>query len=461
MKTLIPLWAFYAAPLAALFAAYLHARRRRESRARAILEKSIQGGLTEPPSLHPHIDPAICVGSGACTRACPEHTLGIINGNAHLVNPTVCIGHGACAASCPLGAITLVFGTAKRGVDIPFVKPNFETNVPGIYIAGELGGMGLIRKAAEQGRQAMDAIAPNRAQEGMLDVLIVGAGPAGLSATLGAMEKKLRFATLEQEDSLGGTVYHYPRNKIVMTQPVTLPLAGKIQLGEITKESLLELWQGLVERFAMPINFSERMEKVEAIHGGFLVRTQRSEYRARSLLLAIGRRGTPRKLGVAGEDIAKVVYRLIDPEQYRGRKVLVVGGGDSAIEAAVALADQPDTQVALSYRGEAFGRVKPRNRERVAEAEQSGRLQVMLGSQVKRIDECSVSLEHVGETVLLENDFVIVCAGGCCPPPCSRRSASGWKPSSAPNRPPHNGRGRLPSRLPASMSDSPEAPLPR
>lgn len=411
------LWTAYAAPLAVALAIYAGRKQKREARFRQVLEQSVRNGLTEPPSLHPVIDPAICVGSGGCVRACPEQTLGIIDGKAHLVNPTVCIGHGACAASCPLGAITLVFGTARRGMDIPYVKPNFETNVPGIYIAGELGGMGLIRKAAEQGRQAVESIARNRAEGEEFDVVIVGAGPAGLSATLSAMERKLRFVTLEQEDSLGGTVYHYPRNKIVMTQPVTLPLAGKIKLGEISKESLLELWQGIVDRFGIPINFGERMEKIEHSENGFIVTTQRSVFHTRSLLLTIGRRGTPRKLGVPGEEHAKVVYRLIDPEQYRGRKVLVVGGGDSAIEAAVSIAEQPDTEVTLSYRGEAFGRVKAKNRERLAEAEQSGKLSVRLNSQVVRIDENYAAISYAGEEILIENDFVIVCAGGVLPTP--------------------------------------------
>lgn len=411
------LWAVYAAPLVVALGFYASRKRKREADSRSVLEQSIKNGLTEPPSLHPVIDPAICVGSGGCTRACPEGTLGIIDGKAHLVNPTVCIGHGACAASCPLGAITLVFGTARRGMDIPYVKPNFETNVPGIYIAGELGGMGLIRKAAEQGRQAIEAIAQQRAADDALDVVIVGAGPAGLSATLGAMEKKLRFVTLEQEDSLGGTVYHYPRNKIVMTQPVNLPLAGKIKLGEVSKESLLELWRGIVERFDIKIRFGERMEKIESTGSGFIVTTQRSVFRTRSLLLSIGRRGTPRKLGVPGEEHAKVVYRLIDPEQYRGCGVLVVGGGDSAIEAALSIAEQPGTDVTLSYRGDAFGRVKAKNRERLAEAEQGGKLSVRLNSQVARIDEHYAALSQGGEEILLENDFVIVCAGGVLPTP--------------------------------------------
>src|SRR5512140_949638 len=208
-------WIVYSLPFLVILWFYVRRQRRREAQSLATLQQSVESGLTEPPSLHPVIDPKICCGSGACVRACPEGTLGIVNGKAQLVNPTVCIGHGACAAACPVEAIKLVYGTERRGVDIPYVKPSFETNVAGIYIAGELGGMGLIRNAAEQGRQAIESIARNRAQPEQLDVLIVGAGPAGISATLAAMEHKLRFVTIEQENDLGGCVYHYPRNKIV------------------------------------------------------------------------------------------------------------------------------------------------------------------------------------------------------------------------------------------------------
>jgi thioredoxin reductase/ferredoxin len=394
---------------------YLGRKQKRYVAAAQVLDEAIKSGLTEPPSLHPVIDAAVCCGSGACVTACPEDALGIINHKAVLINPAHCIGHGACAPVCPVGAIKLVFGTEKRGVDIPQVQPNFETNVPGIYIAGELGGMGLVRKAAEQGRQAMDSIAKNRGNAKQLDVVIVGAGPAGLAATLGAMEKKLRSVTLEQEDSLGGTVYHYPRNKIVMTQPVVLPIVGKAKLGEITKEELLAFWQGIVDRVDMKLNFHERVEKVSATAGGYVVKSNKAEYFTRNVLLAIGRRGTPRKLGVPGEEHSNVVYRLIDPEQYRDRKILVVGGGDSAIEAAVATAEQPGTKVVLSYRGDAFGRVKQKNRERLEQAQREGRLTVLLSSTVSKIEKGHVHLEQDGQAICHENDGVIVCAGGVLP----------------------------------------------
>src|SRR5919197_4747308 len=151
----VPLLALYGLPLAAALLVYLWSRRSREADALAVMRTAEQAGLTEPATIHPVIDPSICVGSGACVRACPEKTLAIVKGKGHQINPSACIGHGACAAACPVEAIHLVFGSARRGIKIPYVKPNFESNVDGLFIAGELGGVGLIRKAAEQGRQAM------------------------------------------------------------------------------------------------------------------------------------------------------------------------------------------------------------------------------------------------------------------------------------------------------------------
>lgn len=393
-------------------------RRRAQERAHAAaLKEAVEAGLAEPPSLHPIIDPVRCVGSAACAKACPEEAIGIIGGKAVLVNAAHCIGHGACLAACPVDAIKLVFGTEKRGIDIPFVAPNFETNVPGIFIAGELGGMGLIRKAAEQGRQALDSIRERKGGNPDFDVVIVGAGPAGLAAGLGAIQHKLRYKIVEQEDSLGGAIYHYPRNKIAMTSPVKLPLIGQVRMGEISKEKLLDFWQTVVKKTGLTVAFNEKMENIEQRDGAFVVKTGKGVYPTRSVLLAIGRRGSPRKLGVPGEELPKVVYRLIDPEQYRDKAVLVVGGGDSALEAAIALAEQPGGAVALSYRSAAFGRVKEKNRVRLSEQEQSGRVRVLLNSKVKNIAPGAVSLTIDEREETFANDGVIVCAGGELPIP--------------------------------------------
>lgn len=419
------LW-LYAAVLVLAVLFYVR-RQRRVQRAHAVeLKDNVDAGLVEPPSLHPVVDPARCMGSGSCAAACPEEALGVVGGRAVLKNAAACIGHGACMAACPVEAISLVFGTDKRGIDIPNISREFETNVRGIYIAGELGGMGLVRKAAEQGRQAMEAIRARLRSAGAsdvdLDVLIVGCGPAGLSAGLAAIQHKLRYRVIEQEESLGGAVYHYPRNKITMTAPVQLALIGTVRFGEVSKEKLLEFWHGVVERTGLQVSYRERLTGIERRGAHFVVQTTRGSYRAATVLLAMGRRGTPRKLDVPGEESSKVVYRLVDPEQYRGRQVLVVGGGDSALEAAIALADQPGTTVTLSYRSAAFSRVKAPNRSSLEARAQAGRVRVLLESNVQSIGPRSVSIALGGGAVEeIANDAVVVCAGGELPTPLLKR----------------------------------------
>jgi thioredoxin reductase len=409
--------AIYLIPFVIILFIYLNGRKKKENIAVEQMREAVEAGLTEPSSLHPEIDPRLCLGSGSCIPACPEDAIGMIKGKAVLINPTYCIGHGACAAACPHDAITLVFGTAKRGMDIPQVSPTFETNVPGIFIAGELGGMGLIRKAATQGIQAMDSIAKLKGSDNDYDVVIVGAGPAGLGGALAAIEKKLRYAIIEQETSLGGAIFQYPRNKVVMTAPAKLPIVGEIQFKEISKEKLLDFWNGVINKAGIKLNFNERMETITKTDKGFIVKTTKGSYATRAILLSIGRRGTPRKLGVPGEDLPKVVYRLIDPEQYRNMHVLVVGGGDSALEAAIAIAEQPGTTVTLSYRSDAFGRGKSKNRDRLKELSDKGRITVRLKSNVKSIEKDKLVLEQEGNKIEIANDAIIVCAGGILPTP--------------------------------------------
>jgi thioredoxin reductase (NADPH) len=409
----------YVAVCVAVLVWHVRRRRRLERQSAKAQEKT---GAAEPASLHPVISDR-CIGCASCIHACPEqahHTvLGLLKGRAHLVSPGDCIGHGACKTACPVDAITLVFGSERRGVDIPLVTPTFESTVPGIFIAGELGGMGLIRNALEQGKQAIEAIAqklgPAASGGEVLDVLIVGAGPAGFAATLTAKSKSMRYVTLEQE-SLGGAVYQYPRGKLVMTAPATVPLIGKVNFRQTSKEALLEFWTDAERRTAVKINYKERVEDITRTENGFTVKTNKGTYPTRSVLLAIGRRGTPRKLGVPGEEMPKVVYRLVDPEQYAGQKVLVVGGGDSALEAAASIAETEATGgVVLSYRGPEFDRAKGRNKDRVQAAAKTGRLKVMMKSNVKKIEAEKVAIEHEGAVVEMGNDAVIVSAGGVLP----------------------------------------------
>lgn len=412
----------YVLPILAIVVWYMRRHNRLERKSLEALKAATEAGMLEPPTLHPEIDPTVCIGCKSCVVACPEQdshaVLGMIGKKARLIGPSDCIGHGVCKNVCPVNAIKLVFGTATRGIDLPVVKPDFETDVAGIFIAGELGGMGLIRNAIEQGRQAMLSIKKLLAEghDNEHDLVIVGAGPAGFSATLGGMVDKLRTVTVEQEE-LGGTVAHFPRRKLVMTQPAELPIVGKTKFKEVQKEDLIEFWQDVEKKTGIVINYGERVDAIEAVKSkkGFVVTTNKATYNTRAVLLAIGRRGSPRQLGVPGEELPKVAYRLIDPEQYRNMHVLVVGGGDSALEAATSIAEEPGTTVTLSYRSGAFSRAKQKNRDKVEAMRSSKRLQVLFKSNVKEIREDAVVISYKEKLAAIKNDAVIVSAGGILP----------------------------------------------
>ncbi|HQW97733.1 MAG: NAD(P)-binding domain-containing protein [Flavobacteriales bacterium] len=387
----------------------------------AIVEKKVEvakiEGLFEPVSLHPYIDLNTCIGSAACVADCPEKDiLGIVHGKATVINASNCVGHGACFHACPVEAISLRIGTEKRGVDLPHVDEYFETNIKGIYIAGELGGMGLIKNSVEQGQQAMDSIASSKKpkKEGVIDVVIIGAGPAGISATLEAKKRGLTSVTLEQ-DSLGGTVFTFPRAKIVMTSPMDLPLYGKAKLFDTSKGELLDLWKKVITEQGITINENTKVESIlPQKDGTFKVATNTGEeYISNNVLLAIGRRGSPRKLGIPGEELPNVAYRLLEPENISGKKVIVVGGGDSAVESAMLLTEE--NEVILSYRKEQFARIKPKNKEAVDVSVASGALKVIFNSDLVSISEDSVLLKVGEETQQIKNDLVYIFAGGELP----------------------------------------------
>jgi thioredoxin reductase (NADPH) len=381
------------------------------------IEKAREEGLFEPVSLHPVINQDNCINSGACMIACPEKDiLGIRNGRATLINASNCVGHGACFHACPVEAITLVIGTEKRGVDLPHVNHDFETNVPGISIAGELGGMGLIKNSVEQGQQAVEYLAKNgiKSKDGYYDLVIVGAGPAGISASLTAKKHGLHFLTLDQ-DSLGGTVFTFPRSKLVMTAPMDLPLHGKVKLFNTSKSELLSLWQEALGKNQIQIRELTKVEEIKKHGSDFEIVTNRGEpILTQKILLAIGRRGTPRKLGVPGENREKVAYRLLEPENITGKKIVVVGGGDSAVESAMLLMDQ--NEVILSYRQDAFARLKVKNRELIQKAIESGQIKALFSSNLLEIEPEHIQIKTSdGSVQRLENDLVYIFAGGELP----------------------------------------------
>ncbi|MCB0707508.1 MAG: NAD(P)-binding domain-containing protein [Saprospiraceae bacterium] len=384
----------------------------------AKVEEAKATGLFQPVSLHPEIDLNKCIKSGACIAACPEKDIiGIVDGKATLINASNCIGHGACFHSCPVEAISLRIGTEERGVDLPHVNQQYETNMPGIYIAGELGGMGLIKNSVEQGQNAVDNMvkAGFEKDDSSLDLVIIGAGPAGVSASLMAKKHGLNYITLEQ-DTLGGTVFTFPRSKVVMTAPMNLPLFGKVKLFDTSKSELLGLWNQALSKNKITIKEKTKVEEILPENGIFRIKTQKGEeFLTKKVLLAIGRRGSPRKLGVPGETLEKVAYRLLEPENISGKDVIVVGGGDSAIEAALSLT--AENKVVLSYRSEKFNRIKPKNRDKLNQAIEAGVIDIKYKTNVAEIKQEEVVLVHgdSNERETIKNDLIFIFAGGELP----------------------------------------------
>jgi thioredoxin reductase (NADPH) len=401
---------------------YLKSLKKKDERAREAVEK---GKLFSegPKAQHPQIDTNYCIGCGTCTSVCPEgDVLAMIGGKAVIVNGHKCIGHGLCADACPVGAITMVMASPSMAADMPYLTPQYETSVPNLFIVGELGGLALIKNAVNQGRDCVDTIAARLKAAGAVhpvpglhDLLVIGAGPAGISASLRAIENKLNYLTIER-DEIGGTVAKYPRQKLVMTSPVEFPMYGKFKKMQLSKENLLAFWDMILNRADFNVSTGEKVEDVQRGEDGiFTVATITNQYRARAVILALGKAGEPRKLGVKGEELPKVMYRLIEADHYINKKILVIGGGDSAVEAAMGLACQTGNQVTLSYRSERFSRIKERNTKRIDDFIHSGKLRVLFNSNPVEFKPESVLLEVNGSVEEIPNDFVWIFAGGTPP----------------------------------------------
>lgn len=422
MDTLLT-WLFAAVVLGFFVFRYWRQHRRREEEARAAAERGdiFSGG---PRAQHPQIDLTQCIGCGACVHICPEgDVLGLIGGKAAIINGHKCIGHSLCADECPVGAITMVVASAgATEAGQPILTPQYETSLENLFIAGELGGLALIRNAVNQGRECVDVVVSRidqlrarHADPAILDLIVIGAGPAGISASLRAAEHQLRTLTLER-DAIGGTVSKYPRQKLVMTSPVEFPLYGKFRQTQLSKEELLAFWDKVMRRTDLNIHPGEGVDSVRREADGlFHIATGAGSYRAHAVVLAIGKAGTPRKLGVPGEDLPHVMYRLIEADHYTDRSILVVGGGDSAVEAAMGLAAQRGNRVTLSYRRAEFSRLKDRNRRRIDDFTASRRIEVLYNSMPVEFRAGSTRLDAGGQTRELASDYVWIFAGGTSP----------------------------------------------
>jgi len=397
---------------------YVLSFRKRRVVDRSRKEEAVRLGVDRPPAQFPFIDPMRCIGCGTCVDACPEgDVLGIVGGTATVVNGLRCVGHGRCEIACPVGAIEVGLGDLKSRKDIPILDDWQQTTVPGLFVAGELGGLALVKNAMAQARKVVDRIAQlapaaRRAGGDVADVVIVGAGPAGLTAAAAARELGLSHVVLEQEGDLGGAIFHYPRRKLVLVQAVDVPILGRLREGEYAKEDLLGILQDLCRRGDLQLRFGERVQGIERSDGVFSVRSTSGVTLGRFVILALGRRGTPRKLGAPGEELPKVMYQLADAESYEQQKILVVGGGDSAVEAALGLARQRGNRVTLSYRREKLVRIKRKNETRIAELLANGQIEGAFNTDVEEIGPISVRLKTPGGARELPNDYVFVFAGG-------------------------------------------------
>lgn len=360
----------------------------------------------------------MCVGCGACVSACPEPGALAMQGKLAVVNPERCQGHGECIPACPLGAISVARGNAVNRVVVPHVDANFQTSVPGAYIVGELGGRALIKNAVNEGRVAAEHVVKMAARRrgespdpSVVDVVIVGSGPSGLSAGLVAHRAGIDYRLLEQ-GTLAETVRKYPRHKVLFAEPLTMPLYGDLWVSDASKESLLSIWEGIITRTGLRVSTGQRVRRIERERSVFRVETGTETVRTRAVVLALGRRGTPRRLGVPGEDLPTVFYDVAEMADFAGRRVVVVGGGDSAVESALGLASQTGTSVTLSYRGEAFSRLKERNRARIDGAINEGRVTALLRSEVREIRPDVAVLDVEGTSHIVPCDDVIVRIGG-------------------------------------------------
>ena len=442
----------------ALVAAW-HRRVDLQRQRRVVAERAemAQRTASTAPLQVPVIDLAKCLGCGTCVRECPESgVLELVHGQAAVVNAAACVGHARCVSECPAGAVTLSQGDLTARRDVPVLDDELQAiDQDGLFLVGEITARSLIRTAALQGAQVAATIAARLREAAAApdpavhDVVIVGAGPGGIAAALGCREHGIDCVWIDQEAVVGGTVAKYPRQKLVLTDAVSLPLHGELARREYSKEELIALWHDLQQRHRLPFRGGVTFDRVERqTDGTLVVHTDAEPLRARNVVLAIGRRGTPRRLGVPGEDAPHVTYSLLDAATFQDRHCLVVGGGDSAVETALALAEQPGNRVAIAYRQDAFFRLRSKNRDRIQARIAEGRIEALFRTEVAAIGTDHVELVQDGGNgrvaLQVQAEHVFVMVGGEAPFAQLERSGVSFDPTRRPAPAPDDAGGERP-----------------
>jgi thioredoxin reductase (NADPH) len=340
-----------------------------------------------------------CTGCDACVAVCPTNVLDLVDNKSRVLRFHDCIQCEACMWACPTEALVMFpEGAEPPPLKVPELDDTYQTGVPGQYLIGEVAGKPLVKNAANLGRAVIEqmlrtGLAPAGRGPTTVDVAIIGSGPGGLSAALTCIQRGLSYVLLEKEQQIASTIARYPKGKLVMAEPYDTQNLSLLPVFDSSKEQLVAIWRELIERTGVRINLGEAVEAVQrAGDGWFDVRTTVAAYRAQRVVLATGTRGKPRTLQVPGENLPKVASLLDDPDEWRGRDVLVVGGGDSAVEAAVALADA-GARVMISYRGKSFNRAAPKNRQTIEGYAAQQRLKAKYGSQVVAFEAEAVILQ--------------------------------------------------------------------
>ena len=361
-----------------------------------------------------------CTGCDACVAVCPTNVLDLVANKSRVLRFHDCIQCEACMIACPTEALVMFpEGTQPPPLKVPEIDENFQTVVPGQYLIGEVAGKPLVKSAANLGRAVVEHMLMTGMQPGaigrsetIVDVAIIGSGPGGLSAALTCIQRGLSYVVLEKEQMIASTIARYPKGKLVMAEPYDTQNLSFLPVFDSAKEQLIPIWQELIQRVQLRINQGESVETVaRAPDGAFEIRSTVNTYRAQRVVLSIGTRGKPRTLQVPGENLPKVYNLLEDPDEWQGRAVLVVGGGDSAVEAALALADA-GAKVTISYRGKGFNRAAPRNKQTIEQYAAEGRIKARLGSQVLQFEADSVTIAlSDGQQKRYSNDAAFVLIG--------------------------------------------------